>query len=250
MLSHWPARLEVGVGGLAGAGRDAVVVDQRARAVGEAQRIGIKAGVHVADDEPVGRELLFDLDADVGLAEAVGHPLPARVAAGLGDQFPYAVVVVSVESAGVRLVAAAHVDRAVDRDPHIGQRAVGRGRVQPAIESRVAIWLLGRRRGLLGRQVGRLRGADGEQPSGRGQEQVFQKFHNQPHRCRRPLTGSHGGQLLFSGRFAHSRVRASCRSSRLRRTRRARPSRPRQSFSLLNHRLSRRKPNSTPASAA
>ena len=164
---------------------------QATRAIGELERIGVEAEVDVADNEPVRDDLLFDLDADVRLAEAVRHRLPTAISAGLGDQLRHAVGIILVEPRGVRLVAAAHVDRAIDGNAVGGERAVGGGRIQPRPEARVAVGLLGGRRRLLGRQVGGGSRAYGEQPGGRGQEQVLQQSHNEPHCCRRPRRGQH-----------------------------------------------------------
>src|SRR5208283_3165971 len=101
------------------------------------------------------------------------HRLPLGLVAVLGNQLLDAVAEILVERRGGAVVAAADVDLAVDRDPHIGQRAVGGGRIQPAPEAGVAVRRRRGRRGLLGRQIGGLRGGADEGERGGGTQQNY-----------------------------------------------------------------------------
>ena len=157
--------------------RQRVVVLERARAVGEAQRVRIKAEVHVADEIPIGNDLLFPLQAHIGLAEVVRRPLERAALAGVGNKLLNAVRILAVELRSVAFVADAGVDSAIEREAELRQRAIGRRILEPAVE-RVPAGDLRRRRGhaLLGRQIGGLRHG-GRRQHGRARQKDGLHFH-------------------------------------------------------------------------
>ena len=181
MLSQPPARLEIAVRALQ-VDRQVVVFDHRARSIGELQRIGVEAGVHVADERPSRRDRLFDPDADVRLADAVGNQLKPRAVAVFGDQLRHALGIVGVQARGMRAVARARVDLTVDGDAQIGQRAVLGSRIEVIIEAGEAVRSRRRRRrGLLGGQVGRLSPAGKGKAGHSGQKKLAHNSHQNPH---------------------------------------------------------------------
>jgi hypothetical protein len=123
--------------------RQAVVLGQRTRAVGEFQGIGVEAEFEVADQRPAPADRLAHLEADDRRTQRVRGQEPARAAGGLRDQISVARAERPVERRAVGLEAIPCVDRAVEGQAGIGQRALGGRRVEVVIEAPEAV---GRRR--------------------------------------------------------------------------------------------------------
>src|SRR4051794_22768922 len=93
-----------------------VVLRQRTRPVGELQRIGIIAEIDIADEGPIGCDLLLPLYAEVGLAKAVRHALPSGAMALLAHDLLHAVRIGAVELSVVAFLAKSNVKLTVECD--------------------------------------------------------------------------------------------------------------------------------------
>ncbi len=138
--------------------RGRVVLNQRLRAVGPLQGVGIEAVLEVEDERPVRGDGLLALDADIGLPESVRRDRVVRLTAVLLDQRIDPVRVVAVEWGAMELVARAIVEPPVEGDSLPRERAIVGTAGQKVIDAGEAG--LGRRRRkrrerrLLARQIG------------------------------------------------------------------------------------------------